>query len=326
MCRRLLLPLCLLVALAPLAARMTEARAADALDAVVGLKVTVPAQSRSASTLGTERTGSGVVIDASGLIVTIGYLILEASGIEVTVDGRTVPATTVGYDHNTGFGLVRSLVPLNVKPMALGSSRAVPERDTVIAAGAGGTEGAQPVMIVSKRKFAGYWEYMLDEAIFTSPPMANFGGAALIGSDGKLLGIGSLIVADALPDPRFPGNMFVPIDLLKPILADLLTMGRSSAPPRPWLGITSEATRGRVVVARVSAESPAQKAGIEKGDVIVAVGGKAVRDLSDFYNTLWGIGPAGAEITLTLMRAAAVREITVKSIDRLDFLKAGNTF
>jgi S1-C subfamily serine protease len=200
------------------------------------------------------------------------------------------------------------------------------ERETAIAAGAGGAEAAQPVMIVSKRKFAGYWEYMLEEAIFTAPPMANFGGAALISPDGRLIGIGSLIVGDALPEPRFPGNMFVPIDLLKPIMADLMTMGRSGAAPRPWLGITSEAGRGRVLVARVAPDSPAQKAGVAPGDLITAVAGKAVRDLSDFYETLWATGPAGTEITLTVVRANSPREITVKSIDRLEFLRKGSTY
>lgn len=307
------------------------AAAAASLEALVSIKTTTTSKARSAASLGTTRTGSGVVIDRSGLIVTIGYLVLEAETIEVQARGKNLPATLVGYDHDTGLGLIRTAIPLGVKPMPLGQSSSLPPQETALAAAAGNSAlglppVAEPVMVVSKRRFAGYWEYMLDEALFTSPPIQNFGGAALIGNDGKLLGVGSLVVQDALDQPRMPGNMFVPVDLLKSIMGDLLAAGRSLAPPRPWLGVTSQDTPGRVVVARVAPESPAAVAGIESGDVILSVGGQDVRTLPDFYQRLWATGPAGSEISLLVSRGGKRQEMKVQSIDRLRFLRSQSSF
>jgi S1-C subfamily serine protease len=298
----------------------------EALRAVVALHVTVPAEARSAATLGRERTGNGIVIDSSGLIVTIGYLIMEASAIEVVADGKKVSATIVGYDNETGFGLVRASQPLGVKPLPLGSSRALAERAPAIAAAHGGIDQAQPVVIVAKRRFAGYWEYMLDEAIFTAPPLAEFGGAALIDPAGRLIGVGSLLVADAVQEPRFPGNMFVPIDLLKPILADLLALGRSSTPAHPWLGITTQEAHGHLFIAKVAPEAPAERAGLRAGDVILAVGDRPVETLSELYDAIWALGSAGVEVPVIVQRRADHTRIVVKSIDRLSFLKTGITY
>ncbi|MBI3517719.1 MAG: serine protease, partial [Proteobacteria bacterium] len=287
----------------------------------------VPAEARSAATLGRERKGNGVVIDSAGLIVTIGYLILEASSVEVVVDGgKPVPATTVGYDHETGFGLVRASQSLGVKPLPLGSSARMAARSAAIAAAAGGVDEAQPVLIVSKRRFAGYWEYMLDEAIFTSPPIAEFGGAALIDPEGRLIGIGSLFVGDALPEPRYPGNMFVPIDLLKPIMADLMALGRPSSPPRPWLGITTQEAHGRLFIAKVAPEGPAEKAGLRTGDIVLSIGDTPVESLAELYGAIWATGAAGVDVSVTVLRRADKERITVKSIDRLKFLKTGITY
>ena len=299
---------------------------AEALRAVVALAVTVPAEARSAATLGRARKGNGVVIDSAGLIVTIGYLILEAASVEVVAEGKKVPASVVGYDLESGFGLVRASQPLGVKPLPLGASSRTQEREPAIAAAHGGPEEAQPVVIASKRRFAGYWEYMLDEAIFTAPPIAEFGGAALIDPQGRLIGIGSLLVGDALPEPRSPGNMFVPIDLLKPVMADLLALGRSAKPARPWLGINTQAVHGRLFVTRITPESPADKAGVRTGDIILAVGDKPVETLVELYDAIWARGAAGVEVPVTVLRQSDQQRITVKSIDRLTFLKTGITY
>lgn len=298
----------------------------EALRAVVQLRVTVPAEARSAATLGREREGNGVVIDSAGLIVTIGYLIMEASGIEIVADGKPVPGTVVAYDHQTGFGLVRATQPLGVKPLPLGSAAHLGERAAAIAAPYGGIDTAQPVMVVSKRRFAGYWEYMVDQAIFTTPPIAEFGGAALIDLDGKLVGIGSLFVGDASAEPRYPGNMFVPIDLLKPILGDLLALGRSGAPAHPWLGIITQEAHGHLFIAKVSPEAPAERAGLKAGDVIVAIGDTPVDSLPELYDAIWALGAAGVDVPVTVVRHADKTRITVKSIDRLSFLKTGITY
>ncbi len=300
-----------------------QARASDVLSAVVGVRTQVPASARTAETLGTEREGSGVVIDDQGLIVTIGYLILEASRAEITLaGGNSLPVQIVGYDHNSGFGLLRANRPLDVTPMKLGDSAALQESARVLVSGFGGAEAARPAIVVSRRPFAGYWEYLLEEAIFTSPPYENFGGAALIGPEGKLLGIGSLVVGDAMRGERtVPGNMFVPIDTLKPILPDMLKIGRSSAPPRPWLGIYSEEHRGHLFVTRLAGGGPAADAGIQVNDMILKIDGSPVTSMEDFYRKLWATGQAGVEVQLLVLRDAQLLSIKIRSGNRYSWLR-----
>jgi S1-C subfamily serine protease len=297
------------------------------LDAIIHIHTEVTPGSRTAAYLGSEREGSGVLIDSNGLIVTIGYLVMEAMAIEVTAaDGKKVPASLVGLDNDSGLALVRTALPLAAKPLALGRSAALAERQVVLAAGFGGAEAAQAARVVSRRPFAGYWEYLLDDAIFTAPPLMNWSGAALIGSDGKLLGIGSLVVHDAEPGTTEPGNMFVPVDRLKASLADLLSTGRPATPPHPWLGINTQEIDGRLVVTRVSAEGPAEHAGLTRGSVVVAVAGEKVRDLAGFYRRLWAQGEAGVEVPLTVEEHGARREITIRTMNRYDYLKLDTTY
>ncbi len=302
--------------------------AAGPLDAVVGVRAVIPADARTAPVLGTARAGSGVVIGDGGLVLTIGYLILEAIEAEILLPGqRAGPAEVVAYDYETGFGLLRALGRLEIEPIALGASAALSADTKVLIAGFGGPDVIAGAQVVSRRDFAGYWEYLLPEAIFTAPQHPGFGGAALLGPDGKLLGIGSLAVSDAAAPSQFsPGNMFVPIDALKPILDDMIALGRSRAPPRPWLGVYGEDLHGRVFINRVASYGPAAKAGVTSNSVIVAVKGEPVRDLMDFYRKLWALGPAGVEVPLTLMTPEGVQETTVRSADRYDFLKIDSSY
>lgn len=295
----------------------------DAAASVVGVKVKAIANARSNATLGEERSGSGVVFAPQNLVLTIGYLILEADQIEVTTgSGRTVPAIATAYDHATGFGLLRPLAPLDVKPIRLGSSARVGELDRLLVATAAPEDALSVATVVAKRQFAGYWEYLIENAIFTAPPRADFGGAALINKDGELVGIGSLFVLDALtPGERLPGNMFVPVDLLKPIFEELVRTGSQKAGHRPWLGLNSLEEDGRVKVMQVNEESPAARAGIEAGDIILSVNGQPVESLENFYRTLWSGGPAGSEFRLTVLHGANMKDVTVRSIDRHEFMR-----
>jgi S1-C subfamily serine protease len=295
----------------------------EVLAAVVGVSAEVPADARSAATLGTQRAGNGVVIDSDGLVLTIGYLIMEASRTTITAaDGRTVPADLVGYDYETGFGLLRAREKLGVKPLELGSAAALEEKTPVLVAGFGGREAVHGARVVSRREFAGYWEYLLDDAIFTAPIYERFGGAALIDGEGKLVGIGSLAVGDAVgPDPLVPGNMFVPIDILKPILADLLEKGRPSKPPKPWIGVITREAGGRLYVIDVSADGPAARAGLKRGDILLSVAGKAINSQADFYKKMWATGDAGTPIELSILQDGEIKTVVVKSIDRYDWMK-----
>ena len=293
----------------------------DPGDALVKLSIKTTPDARTAETLGTEREGTGVVIDIDGLVITIGYLILEAGSILVVApDGRVFPATVVGYDHASGFGVLRTARGVARKPLGLGASSDVKELSTVTVAAHAAAGGTSQACVVSRRRFTGWWEYMIDDAIFTSPPRYEHSGAALLDDAGRLVGIASLWVGDAVDlGVAFPGNMFVPIDLLKPLLADLTTGQRPHA-PRPWLGVYSEEVEGHVVVTRVLPGAPADKAGLRRGDVILGVAGHSIGGQSEFYNKLWAAGVAGAEITLHVVRNRAVRELQVQSVDRMDFL------
>ena len=287
---------------------------------VVKLTVKTVPDARSARSLGPQREGTGVVIDSSGLVLTIGYLVTEADTVELaTADGRKFPANVIGYDNATGLGLVKSLQPLPVKPVDFGESSAANLRDLVLIVG---FDGVAPAYIVSKRPFVGYWEYLLNEAIYTAPATVNWQGAALLSREGKLLGIGSLAVGDAIGKSNVPGNMFVPIDTLKPVLGDFIANGRATSKPRPWLGITSQEVQGKVIITRVTDEGPAADAGLQAGDIIVGLGGQSLSGQADFYLRLWKSGDAGVEVTLDVLKGSKVEPVKVKSINREQHFRA----
>ena len=300
----------------------------DLVAAVVRIKTHINPEGRTVGGLGREREGSGIVIDNDGLVLTIGYLMVEAYAAEVVDNnGRTVSASVVGYDHESGFGLLRTVEPLKLKPMPLGKSAEIKAHDPVLIASFGGVGMVAAAYVVAKREFAGSWEYMLDDALFTAPPHPAWSGAALISREGKLVGVGSLIVGDAVgAGDKTPGNMFVPIDRLSPILGDLISDGRVSGGGRPWLGLNTEELRGRLLVGRVTPGGPADKAGLKRGDVIVGVNGEPAKDLADFYRKVWARGPAGVDVPLDVLQESQVRRVEVKSINRLDHLKLKSTF
>ncbi len=296
--------------------------AEELLSAVVQVKAKILPNARSLATLGPQRQGSGVLV-REGYVLTIGYLVIEAEAIEVlAADGKAVPATLAGYDHASGFGLLKLIGPLAGRPLPLGSSAALDEREPAMIATYGGREGVSLVHVVSRRPFSGSWEYQLDSAIYTYPPVQSWSGAALIGARGELLGIGSLIVPDAGgPGTQSPGNMFVPIDLLKPIFDDLVTRGRAAGPLRPWLGLNAEEMRGRLFVQRVSPEGPADHAGLKSGDIVIGVAGEEVTTLADFYRKIWARGAAGVEVPLRVLQGMQMREVTLRSIDRIEYFR-----
>ena len=283
--------------------------------AVVGLRTSAIDGARSASTLGRERQGSGVVIGDAGLVLTIGYLVLEADEVELLDDDeRVIPARVVGYDVATGFGLVQALAPLAGQPVPLGDPARLGKEDSLVVMSGGGICAAR---LVSRRPFAGYWEYAVDGALFTSPPHATHSGAGLFNLDGELLGIGSLAVNDAAgPGERLPGNMFVPVDLLKPILAELRERGASRASERAWIGVNCIERDGEIRVMRVSDDSPADVAGLQRGDRIVRIDGAEVKQLGELWKRLWSGSSAERAVKLDIERDGKRETITVQSFDR----------
>ncbi len=292
-----------------------------ALSAMVGVHAMIPSDAFTADTLGTERAGNGVFI-GDGLVLTIGYLVTEATAVWLHLgNGHAVEGHVLGYDQETGFGLVQALGHIDLPAVPIGSSASVAAGDNVVVGGAGGRSRSVAARVVSKQEFAGHWEYALEEAIFTSPSHPNWGGAGVLSSSGELIGIGSLQIERSTEGKSEHLNMVVPIDLLKPILDDLRKFGRVNKPTRPWLGMYSTEVEGKVVVAGLSSRGPAVRAELKIGDVIVAVGGKRVSTLMEFYRRLWSLGAAGVQVPLTIYREGDTLEVTVTSSTRERMMK-----
>jgi len=289
------------------------------LRSVVAVRATIPEDAFTATTLGTLREGSGVVIGEKGLVLTIGYLITEAHEVWLTThDGRVQAAHVIAYDQETGFGLVQSLGDLGLPPLEFGDSSAAAVGDPI--ALIDGQGNAVEGTIVAKQEFAGYWEYLLDEAIFTAPAHPSWGGAALVDLDGNLVGIGSLRLQMLQNGETTEINMIVPIDLLMPILDDLVNRGQADRPPRPWLGVFSAESDGQVIVMSVAEGGPAASAGLKRGDIISDVRDGQVDSLADFYRKLWSTGEAGTDVPMRIVRNGRDAWVRVKSADRNAFL------
>jgi S1-C subfamily serine protease len=293
-----------------------------ALEAVVLVRAEIPEDAFTAQILGTERAGNGVVISESGLVLTIGYLITEASVIWLTTNKGTVAGGTVlAYDQATGFGLVQPLGKLGVRPLERGSTGSIRVGENVVVAGHGGRAHALKATVFAKREFAGYWEYVLDEALFTAPAHPQWGGSALLGADGKLAAIGSLLVQEKIDSGTIQGNMLVPIDLLEPILEQMVKTGRANRTPRPWLGMYTTEAGERLVIAGLASGGPAERAGARVGDAVLEVAGAKPKSLADLWRKVWALGTCGAIVPVKLARNGKISEIRVTSADRNDFLK-----
>jgi S1-C subfamily serine protease len=293
------------------------------LSAVVGVRAIVPSDAFTAETLGTERTGNGVLIRSDGLVLTVGYLVTEAESIWLTlIDGRAVPATVLGYDQATGFGLVQALARLDLPAVELGDSGAAQIGQRVVIGGAGGRQKSVSAKIVAKQEFAGYWEYVVDQALFTAPSHPHWGGTAVIGPKGDLIGIGSLQLQEGREQgPPGDLNMVIPIDLLKPVLDDLLTLGRPKESQRPWLGLYATEIEDKIVVVGLAKDGPAQRADLRTGDVVLSVAGDEVNDLATFYRKIWSLGGPGVDVPLSVYREGSTFDVRLKSSDRHRFLK-----
>ena len=293
----------------------------SALRSVVLVHAEIPEDAFTAVDLGTQRIGHGTVIGSEGLVLTIVYLIVEAQTVWLTTnDGTVVPGHALAYDPASGLGLIQPLGRLNVPSLERGTAAGLAPDDDVIVIAQGGLEHSLATKVIARHEYAGYWEYLLDDALFTSPPHPQWGGAALLGPDGRLLGVGSLLLQESVESQEFDANMFVPIDLLEPILQDMLTIGRPAGPARPWLGMYATLLQGQLVVNGLAQGGPAQRAGVRLGDVVLEVAGQPVSELSELFRKVWSVGPAGARIPITLSRGRSTSQVNIRSADRGEFL------
>ena len=294
-----------------------------ALSAVLSLSARTPATAFTAETLGTERAGNAVLIRDDGLVLTVGYLVTEADSIWLTTtDGTVVPGHVLGYDQATGFGLVQALGRLGVPALPLGRSAGAAVGEPVVIAGAGGRHRSVAAEIVARQEFAGYWEYVLDEALFVAPAHPHWGGTAVIDAGGALVGLGSLQLQTGDGRGARTVNMAIPIDLLPPILDDMLTLGRPSGPARPWLGLYATELDDQIVVMGLAGKGPAQQADVQVGDVVSEVAGERIEDLADLFRRIWALGEAGVAVPLTLVRDGRRLKRRIASSDRNRFLVA----
>jgi len=293
------------------------------LPSIVALRTTVPADASSAGRLGTDRAGSGVVIGSDGLVATVGYLLTEADAVWIIDSGgKAIPAHIVGQDQESGFGLVQALEPLGRPPLSLGKSSELMPGDPLVLAAFGGIEQAIISRVIAKQEFAGYWEYLLDQAIFAAPAHPQWTGAAAIGRDGNLVGIASLVFQQfSHGGVNIDANLIIPIDLLKGILPDMMRLGRVDRPARPWLGIWTAETENKLVIAGMSDNGPAKQSGLRVGDAILDIGGARPRNLADMYRRIWALGPAGVAVPFRVQRKDRQIEVTVPSSDRAQHLK-----
>lgn len=293
-----------------------------ALSSVVALEARVAEDAFTAGSLGVERIGNAAVLNASGLVLTMGYLIMEAEEVVLTRnDGARIAAHVLGSDPVTGFGLAQALEPLDLPALPLGDSRKLKAGARVVIAGAGGRAHAAAGRVLTRMRFAGYWEYLLEDAIITGPAHPHWSGAALLDETGAVVGAGSLSLQGQTREGEpTPLNMFVPAELLAPILDDLAS-GRPAHPPRPWLGVLAQDFRGHVVIVGVNPHGPAGRAELRAGDIVRAVAGQSVNDLAGFYTELWAQGDPGALIPLTVQREGDEFEVEIRSADRAALLK-----
>lgn len=293
----------------------------QALATVVGLRAVVPQDAFTAETLGTERAGNAISI-GNGLLLTVGYLITEAESVWLHLhNGRIVAGHAAGFDGETGFGLVQMLERVEIPSLSMGNSDALAVSEKIVLAGAGGRTHSVAGRVAARQEFAGYWEYLLDDAIFTAPAHPNWGGTALINAQGELVGVGSLQLERERAGRNEPLNMAIPINLAKPVIDDLRKFGRVNRPVRPWLGIYSTEVDDKVVVVGIAPKGPADRAEVRTGDVLAAVAGEKVSTLAELYRRLWALGPAGVEVPLTIYRDGVTFDVAVNSSDRSKFLR-----
>ena len=307
-------------------AEITKERVQRYYESIVSVRSIVPPEARTAASLGVEREGNGVAIDENH-ILTIGYIVLESESIEIGLsDGRSLPAKLIGYDHTSGFGIIKSVVPLTMRPLKLGNSDDINSEEDLLILPSPNRGVGSIVRSVSRRPFTGWWEYFVESPIYTTPPNRFWAGAPILNGNGEILGVGSLFVSESVPGISSPGNMSVPINLLKPILGDLLSNGRRKSKIQPYLGISSDESNDQIIVTRVSKGGPAYQAGVKPQDIIVAINGSQITKLESFYKKIWKSGEAGVTIELSVLRSGSFMNLKIKTVDRLDYFFKPQSF
>ena len=319
-------PLLLFVCASNSYAEITKEKVQRFYESIVSVRSTVPPEARTADSLGLKREGNGVAIDENHFL-TIGYIVLESETIEIGLsDGRRLPAKLVGYDPTSGFGVIKSVVPLTMTPLKLGDSDYINSEQDLLILPSPNLGAGSIVRSVSRRPFTGWWEYFVKSPIYTTPANEFWAGAPILNGNGEILGIGSLFVSESVPGIHSPGNMSVPINLLKPILGDLISSGRRKSKIQPYLGISSDDSNGQIIVTRVSKGGPASQAGIKPKDIIVTMNGLQISNLKSFYEKVWKSGEAGVTIELSVLRSGLLMNFKVKTVDRLNYFFRPQSF
>src|SRR5690606_17288363 len=293
-------------------------------EAMVSIRARIPADAMSAGLLGTERVGHGVRIREDGLIATIGYVVHEAEQVWIVAGDAAVPGFVVGNDYDSGLALVKPSMPLLGPVLRLGTAATLAVGDEVTVIGSSGEDQVLEAYVVAKQEFAGRWEYVLDEAVFTAPPHESWSGAALLDGAGALCGLGSLVIQGFEVNGTLATvNMFVPIDLLVPIIDEVVEHGRKLAAPRPWLGMLVHDDQQDLTIVGVYRNCPADRAGLRPGDVVIGVNHEPVNGLANMFRRIWELGEAGVDVPIQVLRDTDRLEVVVRSADRVAFQRKG---
>jgi S1-C subfamily serine protease len=284
--------------------------------ATVAVAVEVPETHPSAAILGTERLGTGVVVDRAGLLLTVNYVVIGASSVEVTLlDETRVDGRVVAHDFASGLAVIEisahGLAALDLCPS---SALGVGQDIFIVAAAGENKRRANSGMITSIAPFDAYWDYSLDRAITTTAMNPGLGGAPLLDSHGRVAGIASL---DLNEIGRF--TLAIPVDDFLTHRNELLQHGRRvSRPARAWVGLYCYTFRDHVVIAGVLPGTPAEQAGLAAGDVVLTVDGQTIANRHELYSALWLHRP-GDVLEFRVFRNNAVKRLAVPSGDAEKF-------
>jgi S1-C subfamily serine protease len=288
------------------------------LSSVVHIHTEVPSAHPSTRILGDERMGTGTVVDPSGLILTVNYVVMGGETIQVTLArGRALRAEIVAQDFEVGLALLR--VKRQGLPAApVTASESLTRGDPVFALGSTGPRERRVAggLVTYLGEFEAYWEYLLDRGIVSSAANPGFGGGPLFTLSGKMVGVVSLNLNEIARS-----SLAIPVECYLRNQEEFVRFGRVvSRPQRAWLGVFAHVLEEGVVVAGLVPNGPGARSGIQEGDLIVSLDAREVPTRKDLYLSLWRHAP-GEKMTLEVMRDNQVRRLSVTAGDRADFYK-----
>jgi S1-C subfamily serine protease len=287
-------------------------------ECVVNIQTTVARDHRSVPILGTERMGSGVVVDPAGLILTVNYVVMGGQTVQVSfLRGRRVRAEIVAQDFEIGLALLR-IKRQGLTAATLRVEGELERGEPVVAVASTGAQERRVAggLVTYLGEFEAHWEYLLERGIVSNAANPGFGGGGLFTLTARLAGIVSLNLNELIRN-----SLSIPVEHYREHERELLRYGRVvSRPRRAWLGVFAHVVEEGIVVAAVVPEGPGDRGGLREGDLIVSLNAEKLESRRDLYVSLWRHGP-GEPLTFEVMRDSSLRRVLVTSGDRAEFFR-----